>query len=78
MREKQEFFVKQSKEDEERKKLELERKMDIAANFNFSSDVRSRALAKLCDCAVKFDASHPSSPSVEGFHVNTMKPYTFR
>lgn len=78
VREKQELFVKQQKEEEERKRLEKEKKQELAANFNFSDDVRQRAHQKLLEAAIAFDASHPSSPSLEGFHVTTMKPYTFR
>jgi len=72
-REKQESFVKRQKDDEERKRLEAEKKMDLAANFDFTEDVKKTALLKVSEAAIKYDANHPSSPSLDCFNVSTMK-----
>lgn len=78
VREKQELFLIQQKEDEERRLLELEKKNELAADFSFSDEVRAVAVKKLHEAAFKFDPNHPACASPEAFNVNFLKPAVFK
>lgn len=78
IREKQELFLLQQKENEERKQLEKEKKMELAADFSFSEEVRQLAIRKLNDAAFKFDPNHPACGSTEAFNVNFLRPAVFK
>ncbi len=78
VREKQELFLLQQREDEERKQLELEKKNDLAADFSFSEEVKTTAIKKLNEAAFKFDPNHPACGSPEAFNVNILKPAVFK
>jgi hypothetical protein len=78
VREKQELFEAQQKEEEERKLLEQEKKMELAADYSFSEEVRLRAVKKMKDAAFKFDPNHPASGDTEAFNVNFLRPAVFK
>ena len=78
VREKQELFQAQQRDEEERKQLEKEKKMELAADFSFSEDVRVRAMRKLQEAAFKFDPKHPACGSTEALDVNFLKPAVFK
>jgi hypothetical protein len=78
VREKQELFELQQKEEEERRHLEKEKKMDLAADYSFSEEVRRQAIKKLHEAAFKFDPSMPACGSTEAFNVNYMRPAVFK
>lgn len=78
VREKQELFEIHQKEEEERKQLELVKKMDMAADYSFSEETRKRALRKLHEAAFKFDPTMPACGSTEAFNVNYMRPAVFK
>lgn len=63
-----EAFIVKTKEEEAKKKMELEKKNDIAADFDFDDETRDQAMKKLVVAASKFDPAHPSSPSLEAFN----------
>lgn len=77
VREKQEKFLQRQKDEAERKKLEADRKMELAADFDFTEDEKRVALLKVAEAATKFDPNHPSSPSLDCFNVSTMKAVRF-
>ena len=78
VREKQELFLIQQKEDEERRQLELEKKNELAADFSFTDEVRATAVKKMHEAAFKFDPNHPACASPEAFNVNFLKPAVFK
>lgn len=78
VREKQELFQLQQKEEEERKQLEKEKKMELAADYSFSEEVRKQALRKLREAAFKFDPSMPACGSTDAFNVNYLRPAVFK
>ena len=78
VREKQELFLLQQKEDEERRLLELEKKNDLAADFSFTDEVKAVAIKKLNEAAFKFDPNHPACASPESFNVIAIKPAVFK
>lgn len=78
LKEKQEAFEARQKEEEELKKLYLDKKNDIRINYNFTAEVREMALRKLETAAKAFDPGHPSAPSTAGFNVNAVRPGVFR
>lgn len=78
VREKQELFLLQQKEEEERRQLELEKKNDLAADFSFTEEVRAVAIKKLNEAAFKFDPNHPACASPETFNVIAIKPAVFK
>lgn len=73
-----EAFIVKTKEEEAKKKMELEKKNDIAADFDFDDDVRDQAMKKLVVAASKFDPAHPSSPSLEAFNGKYMSAAVLR
>ena len=73
VREKQEIFLRKQKDEEDRKKFEADKKMELAADFDFTEDVKKIALHKVSIAATKFDPKHPSSPSLDCFNISTMK-----
>ena len=73
VREKQEMFLRKQKDEEDRKKLEADKKMELAADFDFTEEAKKMALYKVSIAATKFDPKHPSSPSLDCFNSSTMK-----
>jgi Ca2+-binding EF-hand superfamily protein len=73
-----EAFTIKMKEEEAKKKMELEKKNEIAADFDFDDEVKNQAMKKLTIAASKFDPSHPSSPSLEAFNGKYMSAAVLR
>jgi hypothetical protein len=78
IREKQETYEKNVKDEEDRKRLEKEKRLLSGVDYNFTPDIRTVAMAKLEKAAKKFDPAHPSAPSLSVFNVSHLKPLEFR
>jgi hypothetical protein len=77
-REKQESYEKNIKDEEERKRLEKEKRLQQGVDYNFTPDTKKVAMEKFEIAAKKFDPGHPSAPSTAAFTVNSLKPLEFR
>lgn len=78
VREKQEIFERNKKDEEERQRIEKEKRNDLAVDYNFNAATQKSALRKLEHAAKNFDPYHPSSPSTIAFEVKSIKPAVFK
>lgn len=78
IREKQEIFEQNIKDDKERAILEKNKKLESGVDYSFTPDIKKIAMLKLESAASKFDPGHPSAPSTKAFDINGIKPATFR
>jgi hypothetical protein len=78
VREKQEEFIANKKAQEEREKLEKEKRNEMAVDYSFNEATKITALRKLEKAAKHFDPNHPSSPSTAAFEVKSIKPAVFK
>jgi len=75
---KQERYERELKIEEEKKKFDAEKKMELAADFNYGERTRREAIGKLKHAAKSFDVMHPQTPSLEGLVSAIVKPAEFR
>lgn len=75
---KQEKYEREIKIEVERKKFDAEKKMELAADFNYGEKTRRDAMNKLKHAAKSFDVMHPQTPSLEGLISAIVKPAEFR
>lgn len=66
------------KSEHERKMIEAENKMTLKVSYNFSTQERESAFAKLTAASKKYDRTHPGSQSLEGFDVAELQAAPFR
>jgi len=78
VREKQDAIEEKKKADEENKKLLLNKKLDLAVDFDFTIEQQTNAFKKLQEAAIKFDPNHPASPNLDCFAILSMKASVFR
>lgn len=78
IREKQETYERQMAAEQEKKRLEKEKRLELAVDYNYSADVKVFAMKKLQTAAKNFDPGHPSAPSTRAFDVAFLKPAEFR
>lgn len=78
VREKQDLAIKQQKDEEQRKLLEAEKKMEFSINYDFDDIFKEKTMLKLEEAAKKFDPCHPSSPNLDSVLAINMKPAAFR
>ena len=69
-------FEEKCQEEELKKKLELEKKNDIAADFDFDSSVHDEAMKKLNAASKKFDPAR--APSLQAFNGKFMSAAVLR
>ena len=77
-REKQARMTVQAEQEKHQKMKELEDKMEMKLDYNFSEADEARMHVKLKDAAKKYDKNHPASVSLEGFDAKFLKPSVFR
>jgi hypothetical protein len=78
VREKQEAYETNLKAEEERKRLEKDKRLMSGVDYNFTPEIRKVAMEKFESAAKKFDPAHPSAPSLHVFNVSHLKPLEFR
>ena len=64
-RQRETAYLRRKELDAEQERLEQERKMELAARFDFSEEVQAQAVKKLLKCCKDFDPTHPQSPSLD-------------
>lgn len=79
VREKQDAFEEAQDDEEDRKQLEAEKRMNMdAVDFDFTQDNRDTAMRKLGQAAEAFDPKHPASPNFDSVAGAFVKPAAFR
>ena len=76
--EEQRLAIKTAKIEEERKLSALWDKAELSIDYNITgSDLRS-AIEKMTDASYKYDKTHPSAPSLDGFSGGPIKAGVFK
>jgi Ca2+-binding EF-hand superfamily protein len=75
---KQRKFEKKQKQQAERERLTKEKIFKEGVDFEYTEEIRRKALGKIDAAAVKFDAGHPSAASLEAFETKVLNPFDFK
>jgi len=78
LREKQYQYELTQKKKEEEKKYNLEKKMELLVDYNFTEEIRERALEKMTEAAKKYDKNHPAAVGLDGFNGEFLLPAQFK
>jgi Ca2+-binding EF-hand superfamily protein len=76
--EEQRLAEKQAREEEERKVSALWDKAELLVDYDTSGADLKSAIEKMTEASYKYDKTHPSAPSLDGFSGGPIKPGVFR
>jgi Ca2+-binding EF-hand superfamily protein len=78
VRDKQKAFEMAQKEETERMQHEQEKKMELVVDYEFTEEIRERAVAKMTLAAKRYDKNHPSAVSLDAFNGAVLAPAQFK